>query len=145
MSKQQRDAKDYKKAFVPRAFSAPSENDNDSHAKNKCYVLTNEHSAASIGFITAKESNNCPYMLRKRFRFVDSWIILKFSEETIFISGRNLGKLYSDICRHKVTNVFIANYDDEENSEDPYVDYIELKLNSDSEAKLDELPKRPKQ
>ena len=138
----QHEPMNYKKRFTPEDKKRV-ENDNDpGHIRNKCYTTTNDHSAPSIDFVTARESNNCAYILRKRFRMIDSWIILRFSEETIFINGKNLRKLYNDICRHKVTSVFIADYK-EEDSEEPYVDYIGLKLNSDSEAKLDELPKLP--
>ncbi len=115
------------------------ENDN-AIVKNKCFVVTSDNSASSIGFNTPQESNNCPYMLRKRFKFVDGSIILKFSEETLFIRGKHLKRLHEKICRHKVTDVFIADYD-EDDSEDPYVESITLKLNS--EVNIDELPTEP--
>ena len=83
-------------------------------------------------------------MLRKRFRFIpkQACIVLKFSEETLFIHGRHLGKLYSDICRHKVTNIWIANYDEVEDDEYPYVKHIELKLNS--EVNIDDISTQSK-
>lgn len=114
------------------------ENDN-AIVKNKCFALTSDNSASSIGFNTPKESNNCPYMLRKRFKFVNGTIILKFSEETLFIHGRNLQKLYEYICRHRVADIFIADY--EEDAEEPYVESITLKLNS--EVEIDDSPTEP--
>ncbi len=141
-SLQHKEENDYRKR-LSNSQQIEGDNDNDtSHVKDKCYTNSADHSASSIGFTTPEESNNCPYMLRKRFRFVQGWIILKFSEETLFIYGRNLKKLYMEICRHKVTEIFIADYDEEDKSEEPYVELITLKLNS--EADIDELPPQPK-
>jgi hypothetical protein len=138
---QKQEPKDYKKSFTNK-HTTLSDNDNDSsHVKNKCYTLSADHSATSIGFTTPEESNNCPYMLRKRFKYIQGWIILKFSEETLFVYGKNLDKLYTDICRHKVSDIFIADYD-EEDTDDPYVESITLKPNS--EVDIDELPTKPK-
>ncbi len=134
---------DYRKRLDTKTASPAHHNDSahqNDNVKNKCYVLTADGSAASIGFNTPQESNNCPYMLRKRFKFVNGTIILKFSEETLFIHGRNLQKLYEYICRHKVADIFIADYEEDE-EEEPYVENITLKLNS--EVNIDESPTEP--
>lgn len=118
------------------------ENDNEIfRPSEKCFTHTTEHSAVAIGFHFKGESNNCPYMLRRRFRFVQGWIILGFSDETLFIHGRNLGTLFTDICRHKVDEIFIADYLETDNEQEPYIDYITLKPNS--EVNIDELPTKP--
>ncbi len=117
------------------------ENDNEIfRPKEKCYILTTEHSASAIGFHFKGEANNCPYMLRRRFRFVQGWIILRFSDETLLISGRNLGTLFTNICRHKVEEIFLSDYPESDDDE-PYIDTITLKLNS--EVNIDEHPTKP--
>lgn len=118
------------------------ENDNEIHRpQEKCFMLSTEHSAVAIGFHFKGEANNCPYMLRRRFRFVKGWIILKFADETLLINGRNLGTLFTNICRHKVEEIFIADYLETEDEDSPYIDYITLKPNS--EVNIDELPTKP--
>ncbi|MBL4623559.1 MAG: hypothetical protein JKY42_00185 [Flavobacteriales bacterium] len=126
---------DYRKRLDSKVVAPTHQNDN---IKNKCYTLTTDGSASSIGFNTPQESNNCPYMLRKRFKFIGGTIVLKFSEETLFIHGRNLQKLYEYICRHRVADIFIG---DHEQDEEPYVENITLKLNS--EVDIDEPPTEP--
>lgn len=139
-AEKQSNDKNYRETLDRKEDPDPPQGENDnSIVRDKCYVLTADNSASSIGFNTPKESNNCPYMLRKRFKFVDGTIILKFSDETLFIHGRNLKKLYGYICRHRMTDISISEH--EEDTEEPYVETITLKLNS--EVNIDESPTEP--
>lgn len=119
------------------------ENDNDNgifRPVDKCFTNTTEHSAVAIGFHFNGEADNCPYMLRRRFRFVGGDIILVFTDETLIIKGRNLGALYTDICRHKVDEIFVADYPEQDDKE-PYIDSVIMKPTN--EVKIDELFPKP--
>ena len=125
----------------PQTPPAQQSGENDNYIirpTDKCFTHSPEHSAVAIGFHFNGEANNCPYMLRRRFRFVKGSIILKFTDETLFIEGRNLGKLFTDICRHKVDEIFIADYPEPEDDTEPFIDSITLKQTS--EVNIDEFP-----
>jgi len=117
------------------------ENDNNRgiiRPSGKCYTISPENSAIGLGFHFNGEVDDCLYMLRRRFRFVKGTMILKFTDETLFIEGRNLGKLFMEIRRHKVDGVFVADYPEREDDTEPYIDSIILKPTS--EVNIDDDP-----